>query len=185
VNINLHSYTKSGFDPDGDSVNPRTFELASCGAFQVIDHRTLLPDLFDDTMLKVVRTPKEFVPAINTYLCEPEQRRAMAEASKQQVVKYHTYVHRMETMLSAMGLACPDRIGAILQGERQAESLIARSGESPELIPLLNTFTKKDRVELVDMARAIRLKGPEAQLKREELLILMMDEYRQEKRDFL
>jgi spore maturation protein CgeB len=109
----------------------------------------------------------------------------MAEASKQQVVKYHTYVHRMETMLSAMGLACPDRIGAILQGERQAESLIARSGESQELIPLFNTFAKKERVELVDMARAIRLKGPEAQLKREELLILMMDEYRQEKRDFL
>ncbi len=185
VNINLHSYTKPGFDPNGDSVNPRTFELASCGAFQVIDDRTLLPDLFDDSMMKIVRTPEAFVPAINTYLREPEQRRAMAEASKQQVAKYHTYVHRMETMLSAMGLACPDRIGAILQGERQAESLLVRSQDSPELIPLLKTFTQKDRVELVDMARVIRLKGPEAQLKREELLILMMDEYRQEKRDFL
>jgi hypothetical protein len=40
-------------------------------------------------------------------------------------------------------------------------------------------------VELVDVARTIRQKGPEAKLNREELLILMMDEYRQEKRDFL
>ena len=55
VNVNLHSYTGIGFDPDGDSVNPRTFELASCGAFQVIDHRTLLPELFDETMMAVVR----------------------------------------------------------------------------------------------------------------------------------
>jgi spore maturation protein CgeB len=84
-----------------------------------------------------------------------------------------------------MGLACPDRLGAVLLGERQAESLLARSRECPELVPLLKSFPKNDRVELVDMARTIRQKGPEAQLKREELLILMMDEYRQEKRDFL
>jgi spore maturation protein CgeB len=185
VNVNLHSYTREGFDPDGDSVNPRTFELASCGAFQVIDHRTLLPDLFDDTMMRVVRTPEEFVPAIRTYLHEPEQRRAMAEASKKRVLMSHTYVHRMQTLLSSMGLACPDRIGAILQGERHAESLLARSRECPELVPLLKSFPENDRVELVDMARTIRQKAPETQLKREELLILMMDEYRQEKRDFL
>ena len=186
VNVNLHSYTGEGFDPDGDSVNPRTFELASCGAFQVIDHRTLLPDLFDDNMMGVIRTPEEFVPTITKYLHEPEMRRVMAKASKKRVVNSHTYVHRMQTLLSTMGLACPDRIGAILQGERQAESLLSRSQQdSPELAPLLQSFPKNDRVELVDMARTIRLKGPEAQLKREELLILMMDEYRQEKRDFL
>jgi spore maturation protein CgeB len=91
----------------------------------------------------------------------------------------------MQTLLSSMGLACPDRIGAILQGERHAESLLARSRECPELVPLLKSFPENDRVELVDMARTIRQKGPETQLKREELLILMMDEYRQEKRDFL
>ena len=185
VNVNLHSYTKQGFDPDGDSVNPRTFELASCGAFQVIDHRTLLPALFDESMMGVVKSPEELVPAVRKYLHEPEQRREMAEQSKKQVVLSHTYVHRMQTLLSTMGLASPDRIGGILQGERQAESLLARSRECPELVPLLKSFPKTDRVELVDVARTIRQKGPEAKLGREELLILMMDEYRQEKRDFL
>lgn len=185
VNVNLHSFTGSGFDPDGDSVNPRTFELASCGAFQVIDHRTLLPELFNESMMAVVKTPNELVPVVRKYLHEPEQRRVMAEEARKQVVMSHTYAHRMHVLLSTMGLASPDRIGAILQGERQAEALLARSQDCPELHPLLKTFSKTDRVEVVDLAQAIRQKSPDTKLSSEELLILMMDEYRQEKRDFV
>ncbi|MDH5562918.1 MAG: DUF3880 domain-containing protein [Nitrospirota bacterium] len=185
VNVNLHSYTGLGLDPDGDSVNPRTFELASCGAFQVIDHRTLLPELFDESMMGVIRTSEALAPAVRSYLHEPEQRRNMAERSKKHVNLFHTYVHRMQALLSTVGLTSPDRIGAILQGERQAESLLARSGDCPELRPLLQSFPSTERVELVDVAKKIRQKGPEATLNREELLILMMDEYRQETRDFL
>ncbi len=185
VNINLHSYTGSGFDPDGDSVNPRTFELASCGAFQVIDQRTLLGELFDESMMEVVKTPEAFVPAIHKYLQEPEQRQAMADQSRKQVMMFHTYAHRMQSLLSTIGISSPDRIGSILQGDRQAKSLLHRSSAFPQLDALLRTFPETERVELVDIAQAIRQKGPEATLSREELLILMMDEYRQEKRDFL
>ncbi len=185
VNVNLHSYTSEGFDPNGDSVNPRTFELASCGAFQVIDQRTLLPELFDDSMMSVMRTPEELVSVVRKYLHEPEQRQSMAENSRKRVVMSHTYLHRMQTLLSIVGLASPDRIGGILRGDRQAESLLARSRDYPELASLLESFPKTDRVELVDLAKVIRQKGPEAKLNRDELLILMMDEYRQEKRDFV
>ncbi len=185
VNVNLHSYTGEGFDPDGDSVNPRTFELASCGAFQVIDHRTSLPEFFDASMMAIMKSPGEITPMVRKFLHEPEQRRAMAQLSQQQVFNSHTYVHRMQELLSAIGLACPDRIGGILQGERQADSLLARSGAVPELRPLLGGFSGDERVELVDVANKIRAKGPEAALTRGELLLLMMDEYRQEKRDFL
>ena len=185
VNVNLHSYTGHGFDPDGDSVNPRTFELASCGAFQVTDQRTLLPELFDESMMGVMRTPEELVSIVRKYFHEPEQRKAMAEESRKRVVMSHTYVHRMQMLLSTVGLASPDRIGSILQGDRQAEALLARSREYPELASLLKSFPKTGRVELVDLAKVIREKGPEAKLNRDELLILMMDEYRQEKRDFL
>ena len=185
VNINLHSYTGEGFDPEGDGVNPRTFELASCGAFQVVDARTLLPALFDESMMAVINRPDELLSSVRTYLHEPARRMAMAESSRNRVLEAHTYVHRMKTLLSAVGMACPDRLGAILQGERHAGSLVSRSGECPELIPILKQFPQTDRVELVDVANTIRKKGPEAKLNREELLILMMDEYRQEKRDFL
>ncbi len=185
VNINLHSYTGEGFDPHGDSVNPRTFELASCGAFQVTDHRTLLPELFDETMMSVVKTPEELTPAVRQFLYEPDARREMATRSRKRVMTSHTYAHRMEVLLSTIGLTSPDRIGAILQGERHAEALLARSSECSELRSILERFPRTDRVELEDVARTIREKGPEAKLNREELLILMMDEYRQEKRDFL
>jgi spore maturation protein CgeB len=185
VNINLHSYAGEGFDPEGDGVNPRTFELASCGVFQVVDARTLLPALFDESMMAVIKSPDELFSSVQTYLHEPARRMVMAESSRKRVLEAHTYVHRMKTFLSAVGMACPDRLGSILQGERHAESLISRSGESPELIPILKQFPSTDRVELVDVAKTIRQKGPEAKLNREELLILMMDEYRQEKRDFL
>ncbi len=185
VNINLHSYTGSGFDPASDNLNPRTFELASCGAFQIIDQRTPLPELFDESMMAVVKTPEELPQTVRTYLHEPEQRREMAEHSQKQVVMSHTYAHRMQMLLSTIGLASPDRLGPILQGERQAEALLARSQDSPELRPLLKAFPNTDRVELVDMANAIRQKGPDSTLSREELLILMMDEYRKETRDFL
>jgi spore maturation protein CgeB len=185
VNINLHSYTGEGFDPEGDGVNPRTFELASCGAFQVVDARTLLPALFDESMMAVIKSPDELLSSVETYLHDPARRKTMAESSRKRVLEAHTYVHRMKTLLSAVGMACPDRLGAILQGERHAGSLISRSKKCPELIPMLKQFPQNDRVELVDVANTIRKKGPEAKLNREELLILMMDEYRQEKRDFL
>jgi spore maturation protein CgeB len=185
VNINLHSYTGDGFDPEGDGVNPRTFELASCGAFQVVDARTLLPALFDESMMAVINSPEQLLLTVQTYLHEPARRMGMAESSRKRVLEAHTYVHRMKTLLGAVGMASPDRLGAILQGDRHAGSLMARSGKSPELIPMLKPFPQTDRVELVDVAKIIRKKGPEAQLNREELLILMMDEYRQEKRDFL
>ena len=185
VNINLHSYTGAGFDPNGDSVNPRTFELASCGAFQIIDYRILLPELFDDTMMAVVKSPDALTPTVRQYLHEPEARKDMADRSRQCALNSHTYAHRMQELLSTIGLASPDRIGSILQGDRQAEALLARSGDCPDLHSILKQFPQTDRVELRDVARTIRQKGPEAKLNREELLILMMDEYRQEKRDFL
>ncbi|HNP27560.1 MAG TPA: glycosyltransferase [Nitrospirales bacterium] len=185
VNINLHSYTGEGFDLEGDGVNPRTFELASCGAFQVVDARTLLPALFDETMMAIINSPDQLLSTVQSYVHEPARRMAMAESSRKRVLEAHTYVHRMKTLLGAVGMASPDRLGAILQGERHAESLMNRSGESPELIPMLKQFPQANRVELVDVAKNIRKKGPEGKLNREELLILMMDEYRQEKRDFL
>lgn len=185
VNINVHSYAGEGFDPEGDGVNPRTFELASCGAFQVVDFRTLLPPLFDESMMAVIKHPDELLPAVNRFLHEPACRHAMAESSRKRVLEAHTYRHRMNTLLGAVGMACPDRLGAIMQGDRHAGTLISRSAESPELIPLLEQFPPNDSVELADVAERIRRKGPEAILNREELLILMMDEYRQETRDFL
>ncbi|MBU1938058.1 glycosyltransferase, partial [bacterium] len=48
INLNLHSSpTHPGVDPFGEFVNPRTFEIAACGAFQLVDERKYLGELFN------------------------------------------------------------------------------------------------------------------------------------------
>ena len=185
VNINLHSFTDVGFDPNGDGVNPRTFELSACGAFQLVDQRSLLSEHFDGSMVGILRHPDNLVPAVRQYLNEPDARSAMAENARQHVLHHHTYVHRMRTLLAEIGVHSPDRIGDVLRGDRTASALLAKSTEYPELGPMLQQFPQDDRVELQDIAAKIRAKGPTAVLNREELLVLMMDEYRQETRDFV
>ncbi len=185
VNINLHSYTGEGFDPHGDSLNPRMFELAACGAFQISDTRELLFEHFDQSMMGVINSPEDLTSTVDRYVKDSDARHDMAEASRQHVLRHHTYVHRMKTLLSEIGLHQPDRVGAVLRGERNASSLVKKSQESPELLPLLQPFRDTERVELEDVAAKIRAKGPTAVLSRNELLILMMDEYRQETRDFV
>ena len=47
ININLHSSLQTtDLVSRGDFVNPRTFELAAAGAFQLVDERSLLGELF-------------------------------------------------------------------------------------------------------------------------------------------
>ena len=185
VNINLHSYTGEGFDPYGDSLNPRMFELAACGAFQISDTRKLLFEHFDQSMMAVIDRPEDLNSMVDRYVKDSVTREEMAEASRQHVLSHHTYVHRMKALLNEIGLHQPDRVGAVLRGDRNASSLIKKSQESPELLPLLQPFRETERVELEDIASKIRAKGPTAVLSRDELLILMMDEYRQETRDFI
>ena len=101
ININLHSSTeRDGVEPNGDFVNPRTFELASCGAFQLVDNRTLLPDLFDvENELATFSDKRELFDKIDYYLRHPEERAAMSLRARNRVLKEHTYEQRVSDML--------------------------------------------------------------------------------------
>jgi spore maturation protein CgeB len=186
VNLNLHSWAGTGLDPDGDFVNPRTFELAACGAFQLIDRRSLMPDLFTASEMATVSSPDELPGEISRWLREPEQRLAMAEKARQRVLAEHTYAHRMCDLLSRIGVASPDRIGSILRGARQAEALASAATDSfPSLAATLRTFPSTQRVELKQLATQIRSRGPMGTLSREDLMVLMLDEYRAETKDLV
>ena len=185
VNINLHSWTGEGLDPDGDCVNPRTFELAACGAFQIVDDRTLLPEVFTKEQILTFSRPDDLALLVRHWLRDEIGRRQMADAARQRVLAEHTYDHRMRQFLTQVGVSQPDRVGAILQGERRAATLMGRSDAAPELVPVLAQFGSQERVELKDVALRIRKRGVSAMLSREDLLILMLDEYRMETRDLL
>ncbi|MDH4078505.1 MAG: glycosyltransferase [Nitrospira sp.] len=185
INLNLHSSSGMGLDAHPDFVNPRTFELAACGAFQLVDERTLLSDLFSSEEMVCFRSPDEVPSLIQTWLKDSAGRRAYAEAAQRRVLREHTYRHRMQDLLAAVGLHQPDRIGSILRGERSATALQRRTDSATELSPLLSRFPPGQRVELKDLAADIQARAPGRELSREELLVLMLDSYRAETRDLL
>jgi spore maturation protein CgeB len=104
VNLNLHSSSeRDGVDPSGDFINPRTFELAGCGAFQLCDQRSLLPELFEvGKEIITFSNMSELRQKIEYYRAHPEERAAVCEAARARVIKHHTYEHRMEQMLSTI-----------------------------------------------------------------------------------
>lgn len=68
INLNLHSSThQEGVVPDGDFVNPRTFEIASCNAFQLVDRRTLLGELFAEDEMETFSDIGELRNKIDYY----------------------------------------------------------------------------------------------------------------------
>ncbi len=185
VNLNLHSCTGQGLDPQADFVNPRTFELAACGAFQLIDHRSLLSGLFTAQEIVSFRSFDEVPGLVRTWLADPAARQAMAAAARTRLLSAHTYEHRMKDLLAQIGLSHPDRVGAVLRGDRQQETVLSRCAGDPPLESLINSCPTGQRVELKDIAARIRAKGPSIPLKREELMVLMLDEYRSEMRDLV
>lgn len=185
INLNLHSNTGEGLDPAADFVNPRTFELAACGAFQLVDQRALLPDLFSEDEIVSFEQPDAVPPLIRTWLRDPVGRRTIADAARRRVLQQHTYEHRMKDLLAELGMREPDRLGTILRGDRNADALAAQTTTPSELIPLLRQFPSGERVELKDLAARIRSRGAGTELSREDLLILMLDSYRSETRDLV
>jgi spore maturation protein CgeB len=104
VNLNLHSSTeRDGVDPYGDFINPRTFELASCGAFQLVDERQLLNGLFEPGKeLVTFKDLTDLKEKIEYYRAHPEERQRIAEAGRQRVLREHTYQHRVRQMLNVI-----------------------------------------------------------------------------------
>ena len=102
INLNLHSSSeRDGVDPHGDFVNPRTFELAACGSFQLVDRRSLLPELFtEDSEIVCFSNEKELRDKIEYYIGNPTKRIEIAKRGRDRALKEHTYVHRLKSMLS-------------------------------------------------------------------------------------
>jgi spore maturation protein CgeB len=102
ININLHSSNeRDDVDPYGDFINPRTFELAACAAFQLCDERSLLSELFEPGKeIVTFRDKADLREKIDYYLSRPEERRVIAERARQRVLRDHTYEGRIKQMLS-------------------------------------------------------------------------------------
>ncbi len=72
INLNIHSSVNGELLEVGDFVNPRTFEIAACGAFQIVNEQVPLSDMFDlKNEMNTVRTVKELEDSIHFYFIAP------------------------------------------------------------------------------------------------------------------
>jgi hypothetical protein len=107
ININLHSSPfQHGIDPEGDYLNPRTFEIAACGGFQLVDRRRDLATSFvDGEEIVSFNSVAELREQIARWMADPQGRQQIAEAGRRRVQAEHTYEHRLATACKAMGLS--------------------------------------------------------------------------------
>ena len=108
VNLNLHSSVRDVLVGQGDFVNPRTFELACCQAFQLVDRRSLLGEMFSEDEVAVFETIDELREKIGYYLARPRERQQMAQRARARVLAEHTYEHRMRSLLDFVQQRLPD-----------------------------------------------------------------------------
>ncbi|MDR2350469.1 MAG: glycosyltransferase [Deltaproteobacteria bacterium] len=99
VNLNIHSGDGPGFSPESFFVNPRTFEIAASGAFQIVDERPLLGDLFAEDELAVARDPSELPDLIDRGLRNPDLATETGRKARLRVLEEHLYAHRLKTVL--------------------------------------------------------------------------------------
>lgn len=100
VNLNIHSADHvAGLDPEPDYVNPRTFELAACGAFQLVDRRDPLSALFTDDEMITFSSASELRALSAHYLERPTERAEIAGRAQARALKDHTYDRRVAVIL--------------------------------------------------------------------------------------
>jgi len=100
INLNLHSSVQADeLVTFGDFINPRTFELAACGAFQLVDKRSLLEEVFNDDELATFESIDDLVNKINYYTKHPEECASFAQKAQARVLAEHTYKKRMQILM--------------------------------------------------------------------------------------
>ncbi len=158
INLNLHSSVHhEGVNPYGDFVNPRTFEIAACEAFQLVDYRSELPSLFEiNEEIVCFNNLTDLRKKITYYFKNEKERLDIARRAKERVVKEHTYEHRMEQMINFVfekGLSLPEWN----RGKTDLEDLLKKAKCDDELWHFLDGYREKtSELSLEDIVEDIQ-----------------------------
>jgi spore maturation protein CgeB len=107
--LNIHrSYDDSTINSNSKkvpslSVNPRTFEIAACGAFQLTDIRLDLPNQYSPEYdIATYKSEKDLVQKLDHYLNHPDNRMTIAKRGAQKTLGEHTYLNRINKMVDRL-----------------------------------------------------------------------------------
>ncbi|GBE02444.1 spore protein YkvP [bacterium BMS3Abin08] len=175
ININLHSSAyHDGVNPYGDFVNPRTFEIAACGRFQLVDYRRYIPEMFKiGEEIVCFNGLDDLRKKVGHYLDNPAEREEIAKRASDRVRKEHTYEHRMEEMMDFIvetGFEPPLR----RSGREDVRELVEKAGKDSELGRYLMRLADRAEVSIEDIVEGIH--EGEGDLSRVEKLFILMNQ---------
>jgi spore maturation protein CgeB len=175
INFNLHSSIKAEETVShGDFVNPRTFEIATSGAFQLVDSRMLIPELFGNDDLATFTSFDELLEKIAYFKDNPEERALYAARGRERVLKDHTYAARMRTLMDFVA-------------ERLPHSIQEKSRSWPEGLPealreelgsMYTALGLPSKASFDDVVSAVRRK--KGALSSLETAVLFLDEWKKQ-----
>ncbi|OGW15780.1 MAG: hypothetical protein A3K09_02475 [Nitrospinae bacterium RIFCSPLOWO2_12_FULL_47_7] len=177
INLNLHSSTfHESVNPHGDFINPRTFEIAACSAFQLVDAREELYDLFNvGEEIVDFKSMDDLKGKISYYLEHEDERVKIAAKGYARVLREHTMEHRMKEMLIRVYLDNFEDLKKRLDNRKpKIAHLIEQAGADTELGRYLAQFENAKDFTIKSVVKHIE-KG-EGALTKNELLLLMLDE---------
>ncbi len=183
INLNLHSSSfHEGCNPQGDFVNPRTFEIAACSGFQLVDERSELADMFDvgEEMI-ACKDVEDLKSKIQYYLSHKEERDQVAAKSRSRVLREHTMEHRMLEMLAHI---FSDHLRSLQtrleQSSSSVEPFIDLAGCDSELGRYLEKYENEKEFSFQGMVGEIS--EGDGGLSKNELLLLMLGQVIKEKK---
>lgn len=84
-------------------LNVRAFELAACGVFQLLQRVPSVSQFFEEGReIVCFDTKEEMVEKIRYYLSHEDERRRIAEAARQRVLRDHTWRQRVTRIVDLM-----------------------------------------------------------------------------------
>lgn len=82
-------------------LNTRTFDIPSCGSFQIVDYKKGLQELFDiGKEIICYQSIDELIELVRYYLDHPEDRKKIAAKGCSRVRAQHTWYHRMKEVIA-------------------------------------------------------------------------------------
>jgi spore maturation protein CgeB len=97
--LNLHTW----YGRWNYGVNPRLFESAGCGAFQLVDFKQEIPDFFTNKESIVWFEKLEELPSLIQYYLQHDVERNNISKAAEAIASKHTYKARMEQLLKTCG----------------------------------------------------------------------------------
>lgn len=94
-----------------ESMNPRAYELAACGVYQISDWRAEALELFGDTCVGTARTASDMGKLIRAALNHDTFRQNMAQHALEAVTP-HTFAARAQQLTDTLSTVARDRASA-------------------------------------------------------------------------